>query len=215
MQWGVVSAFFELPSQQGVLVLGLRNWSRIMASSATSRATLASKEPEAEGDLKQQTGSRELHSMDRSEVTSISPKAVESPAASAAEPIWPNASRNPAILKPLSFPVAPKNDFSLFTDPSKDQPIYCFICDRMFYSSRDDELSRDGQNLERSKTSIERQSSDERIDMKQEGSFGREDKVREKKDVPNLGSKDEWLRHLLLEHRIVVHRVSDICSLKW
>lgn len=182
-----------------------------MAGSATSRATL---EPELEGDLKQQTRSRALHCMDRFEVTSISPKAVEA-SANPVEPIWPNASRNPAILKPLSFPMTPKNDFSVFTDPSRDQPIYCFICDRMFYSSRDNELSRDGQDLERSKTTVERQSSDERTDMKQEGSFGREDKVRAKKDVPNLGSKDNWLRHLLLEHRIVVHRVSDICSLKW
>lgn len=205
--------------QQGVLVLGFKKMiSRsvhIMASSATPRTTLARKEPE--GDLKQQKESRELHAMDRSEVTSNSPKAVEA-SASAVEPVWPNASSNPAILKPLSFPVAPKNDFSLFTDPSKDQPIYCFICDQMFYSrsSRDDELGEDDQDFEQSKTSVEGQSSDERIDMKQEVSFGREDKVRgERKDVLNLGSKDEWLRHLLLEHKIVVHRVSDICSLKW
>ena len=183
-----------------------------MESSATSKATLASKEPEEDLNLKQQKGSRELH---RPEVTSISPKRAAEASVSAVEPIWPNASRNPAILKPLSFPEAPKNDLSLFTDPSKDQPIYCFICDRMFYSSRDDELSRYDKDFERSKTSVERQSSDERIDMKQEGSFGREDEVREKKDVPNLGSKDEWLRHLLLEHKIVVHRVADICSLKW
>lgn len=186
-----------------------------MASSATTSAMLPSKEPER--DVKQQKESRELHGKDPSraiaEVTPISPKAVEG-AASAGEPIWPNVSRNPAILKPLSFPVIPKKDFSLFMDPSKDQPMYCFICDQMFYS-RDYELNQGGQDLEQSKTSVERPSNDERIDMKQEGSCEREDIVREKKDVLNLGSKDQWLRHLLLEHKIVVHRVSDICSLKW
>ena len=46
-----------------------------------------------------------------------------------------------------------------------------------------------------------------------------EKRVREKKEsskvVPELQPKDEWLRHLLLKHKIVVHRVSEICSLKW
>ena len=42
-------------------------------------------------------------------------------------------------------------------------------------------------------------------------------RVREKEEskVLQLQPKDEWLRHLLLEHKIVIHRVSEICSLKW
>lgn len=55
-----------------------------------------------------------------------------------------------------------------------------------------------------------------KVDSKEEAYSGqREERVREKKDVhPSLQAKDEWLRHMLLEHKIVVHRVSDICSLK-
>ena len=43
-----------------------------------------------------------------------------------------------------------------------------------------------------------------------------EKRVREKEEskVLQLQPKDEWLRHLLLEHKIVIHRASEICSLK-
>ena len=30
-----------------------------------------------------------------------------------------------------------------------------------------------------------------------------------------LAPKDEWLRHLVMEHKVVIHNVKDICSLKW
>lgn len=30
-----------------------------------------------------------------------------------------------------------------------------------------------------------------------------------------LTPKDKWLRHLVMEHKVVVHNVKDICSMKW
>ena len=38
---------------------------------------------------------------------------------------------------------------------------------------------------------------------------------KEESKVVLLQPKDEWLRHLFLEHKIVVHQVSEISSLKW
>ena len=134
------------------------------------------------------------------------------------EPVWPTVSRNPsAILQPLSFPETPKKDLSLFTDPSKDQPIYCLICDQTF-SSRNRETKDEKSCLVLSKATERKLDMDAKVDEKQEAvSGGREEGVREKEKskVLSLQPKDEWLRHLLLEHKIVVHQVSEICSLKW
>ena len=47
-----------------------------------------------------------------------------------------------------------------------------------------------------------------------ESSGERVERVREKEAL-SLQPKDEWLRHLLLEHKIIIHQVSEICSLKW
>ena len=161
------------------------------------------------------------------------------------EPIWPVTSRNPSILQPLSFPEAPKRDLSLFTDPTKDFPIYCLICDSTFSPRGSEDESREATGLERepsrsisettsSHTKL-RNHSEQRIspigsatttkfgesghgyerkvgaDSEREIFLEREESVREKF---HLSPKDEWLRHLLVEHHIVVHQVSDVCSLK-
>ena len=136
--------------------------------------------------------------------------------------VWPpTVSRTPpAILQPLSFPETRKEDLSLFTDPSKDQPIYCLVCDLTFSSRHcDSNISEQTQNLVLSETIEEK--SDRRMGValeKEEVEGGkREERVRGKEEskVLSLQPKDEWLRHLLLEHKIVVHQVSEICSLKW
>ena len=143
--------------------------------------------------------------------------------------VWPTVSRHPssAILKPLSFPETPKEDISLFTDPSKDQPICCLICDQKFSSRAGDSLIRS--KKEQTQKFIElsgvmERSSDMGAALKAEktgvaeSTGGRgEERARGKEEskVVQLHPKDEWLRHLLLEHKIVVHQVSEICSLKW
>ena len=156
------------------------------------------------------------------------------------EPVWPSASRGPPNLRPLSFPEMPRKDLSLFTDTAKDRPIYCFVCDQIFGSTGDHELDTSGQSVvpphvhapetnsslasfsklstkESQQHDVRKSDTETKVDSKEEAYSGqREERVREKKDVhPSLQAKDEWLRHMLLEHKIVVHRVSDICSLKW
>ena len=123
------------------------------------------------------------------------------------KPVWPSTSRKPSIPQPLTFPETPKKDLSLFTDPSKDQPIHCFICDQTFPSSRDCE-ARDVLPLETTETE-----SKSNVDVTMQATVtGSEERSKVKL---SLQPKDEWLRHLLLEHKIVIHQVSDICSLKW
>lgn len=140
--------------------------------------------------------------------------------------VWPASklSRNSfTILQPLSFPEPPKEDLSLFTDPSKDQPIYCLICERIFSSS--------GSNDKRSHcitgpTTTEKKKSDANVGLSLTVDSLHQEIVSEEKEesgkrrdknsrVLNLPPKDEWLRHMLLEHKIVIHRVSEIFSLKW
>lgn len=140
------------------------------------------------------------------------------------EHIWPTVSRIPSvILQPLSFPETPKEDLSLFTDPNKDQPICCLICDQIF-SSRDIDSSKSEctQNMMQSET-VESKSDTVMVlnsDKKEEvGNGEEEERVKEKNKEGlngklNLQPKDEWLRHLLLGHKIVIHQVSEICSLK-
>jgi hypothetical protein len=138
--------------------------------------------------------------------------------------IWPTAvSRTPpthAILQPLSFPEIPKEDLSLFTDPSKDQPIYCLVCDQTFSSSDCDSLSRSeqaqhlGTKLQEGHSDMAVALKDDKKDMV-ESWEGPGEREKEESAVTQLQPKDEWLRHLLLEHKIVIHRVSEICSLKW
>ena len=140
------------------------------------------------------------------------------------EHIWPAILRNPsAILQPLSFPETPKEDLSLFTDPSKDQPICCLICDQTF-SSKDCDSSEPRQQTQDdvvlSESALEKELSVDvalKVDKKEEVESGeREERVRGKEGSKvTLQPKDEWLRHLLLEHKIVIHQVSEICSLKW
>lgn len=72
-----------------------------------------------------------------------------------------------AILQPLTFPEAMKQDLSYFLDPSKDVPVPCMLCEQAF---------------------------DYRTGATAQGA---------------------WLHHLLTVHKVVVHRVEDICSLKW
>lgn len=72
-----------------------------------------------------------------------------------------------AILQPLTFPEALKQDLSYFLDPSKDVPVPCMLCEQTFdYHT-------------------------------------------------GATAQDAWLHHLLTVHKVVVHRVEDICSLKW
>ena len=121
--------------------------------------------------------------------------------------VWPTVLKAPpAILQPLSFPETPKEDLSLFTDPSKDQPIYCLICDQTF-SSRDCD-SEERKSDRPVGVALEK----EEVESRE-----REERVREKEESKalSLQPKDEWLRHMLLDHKIVVHQVSEICSLKW
>ena len=191
----------------------------VMAGSTSSQDMLASRG--LEGELKQQAGSREPLDVEPQRTiahTLVSPQAAHAADVSTCtvEPVWPNSTRNSAILQPLSFPEAPKRDLSLFMDPVKDQPIHCLICDQTFFH-KDSKQSREGMSLMPSETDEGRQSDlDGRVNVKPVGLAGREERVREKnKEVLNLEPKDEWLRHLLLEHKIVVHQVSDICSLKW
>ena len=55
------------------------------------------------------------------------PSSMPIPQLPESEPVWPSASRGPSNLRLLSFPETPRKDLSLFTDPAKDQPIYCFV----------------------------------------------------------------------------------------
>ena len=158
----------------------------------------------------------------------LQPADLSDPRVPKEQHVWPTLSSkipSSAILKPLSFPETPKEDLSLFTDSSKDQPICCLICDRMFSSHRDcdcDSLSKSEhtQNLLLSETTTMERNSDMGMALKAgakdvvESSGERVERVREKEAL-SLQPKDEWLRHLLLEHKIVIHQVSEICSLKW
>ena len=145
--------------------------------------------------------------------------------------IWPTVSRTPpsrTILQPLSFPETPKEDLSLFTDPSKDQPIYCLICDQTFSCSNCDSLRKSehlsglAQNLVLSEPKVGHSnvggaSKANNKDVSESGEGEKRVREIEESKVLQLqpNCKDEWLRHLLLEHKIVIHRVSEICSLKW
>jgi len=75
------------------------------------------------------------------------------------------ASSRDAILQPLIFPEAPKQDLSHFLESSNDVPIPCLLCEQTFDSG--------------------------------------------------TKARDAWLHHLLTTHKVVVHRVEDICSVKW
>ena len=216
-----------------------------MACSTSRKDEFATNCKEIDEDIEPETsrGPPSLLSMepDRAVIPSSIPKLPES------EPVWPNPSRNTSILQPLSFPEAPRKDLSLFTDPSKDQPIYCLVCDNTFSSSDSELVDRSEQCLVQSETKSPSGTSSAEpstktlgdedgfiqnvdagneaksridigvgVDLKQETLAGSDESVRGKKKgaALKLEPKDEWLRHLLLEHKIVVHRMSDICSLK-
>ena len=110
--------------------------------------------------------------------------------------LGPKTKARDVVLEPLRFPDAPKLDLSCFLDPKKDLPILCMVCDETFgVVSR---LGNDGDSTQLS-VSVERETKDEG-----------EKEIKKS----NLSPKDEWLRHLLLKHNLVVHNVCDICSLK-
>ena len=109
-------------------------------------------------------------------------------------------SSNNVFLRPLSFPEPQATDLSHFVDPDKDVPIFCMIptCPEVFEGTS---KPRDGldtgadDNADHSEASVDSQV---------------------KSDDSNLhfGPKDSWLRHLLLSHKIVIDKVSEISSIR-
>lgn len=108
------------------------------------------------------------------------------------------------FLRPLSFPEPETKDLSHFVDSDKDVPIMCLIptCPDVFGGVS---------NLTACEEKVKDvEANDSVIDSERDSD--RDSKA----EVPKLqfGPKDNWLRHLLLSHKIVIDKVSEISSLR-
>ena len=113
-------------------------------------------------------------------------------------------SRKNAFLKPLSFPEPKTKDLSHFVDSNKDIPIVCIIptCTEVFVAQP--KANSTGQSTDPCE---EVGSSGTETDR---GAKGAEADVSKLQFSP----KDNWLRHLLLSHKIVIDKVAEISSLR-
>ena len=119
-------------------------------------------------------------------------------------------------LKPLSFPAKTVDNSPCFIHQDSDFPLHCFLCPLLFKpeqstTSQSPELTsphplKPFTLAESGKHSIISPDSPcEGVTALKSG----------QKPPKELTPRDEWLRHLLLEHKIVVHNVQEISSLKW
>ena len=122
------------------------------------------------------------------------------------------------FLHPLSFPEAEEQDVSLshFVCHGKDCPIVCLFpsCKEKF-----------GTNAPPLKTRRPTQTEEFQIQPKCElesvcsrdidnGSASDKENCEEENSEQKFSTKDQWLRHLFLGHKLVVDKVNTICSLK-
>ena len=144
-----------------------------------------------------------------------------------------------AHLKPLSFPEKSGETLSCFISEESDLPIQCLLCIAVFNSetasnSNSSEITTDT-NSSQGGTETASQSGnvcsgppkndphencssiskDLPIDSGHQTEGVVAAKSTPKPPRAKLTPKDEWLRHLLLEHKIVIHNVQEISSLKW
>lgn len=89
-------------------------------------------------------------------------------------------------LQPLTFPERTVDIPSCFISEEFDFPIYCFVCSAVFTSERLATTSDLSPSITTSDPS----------------------------PLVGLSPREKWLRHLLIEHKIVVHNVHQLASLK-
>ncbi len=111
------------------------------------------------------------------------------------------------FLRPLSFPEPETKDLSHFVDSDKDVPIVCMIptCPEIFGC-----VSKPAVCEERVREGEASESCGGVGDSEQTSDRGSEVET----SRMQFGPKDSWLRHLLLSHKIVIDKVSEISSLK-
>ena len=137
------------------------------------------------------------------EQLSLSLQALSLPGDTAAAVGAERSSRNP-FLRPLSFPEPETKDLSHFVDSDKDVPIMCMVptCSEVFGG-----VSQPGVRSDQLRATVDgRDGISERTSG--EGSDA------EEASKMLFGPKDSWLRHLLLSHKIVIDKVSEISSLR-
>ena len=140
------------------------------------------------------------------------------------------------FLRPLSFPEAAETDLSHFISKDKDVPVLCLFsfCDKRFgvttqrricadlETSEREEMSKhacchpvqvDSLELE-SKCSLMDGSTISDSNDAAEGHLSTTKSVLDLEKEKKFSVKDQWLRHLFLEHKLVVDKVDSICSLK-
>ncbi len=127
-------------------------------------------------------------------------------------------------LKPLSFPETTVDTSSCFIDPDADFPIRCFLCSLVFRpeqctTSRPSPELISPHPLKPSTllVSVEHSTTPPSVSILPGSTCegGTALKSVQKPPRAKLTPRDEWLQHLLLEHKIVIHNVQEISSLKW
>lgn len=104
-----------------------------------------------------------------------------------------------AFLSPLSFPEPQTRDMSHFLDSAKDVPILCLIptCLEIFGG-----------------VACTMNNEEDIIKLESTATGENGDEVKVQSPKLHFGPKDEWLRHLLLSHKMVIDKVNEIGSLK-
>ena len=136
------------------------------------------------------------------------------------------------FLRPLSFPEAAEKDLSHFISKDKDVPVLCLFsfCDKKFGVTTQTSILESSEREERSKhacchpvqvDSPEIESKCSLMDGSEisdsidaEGHLSATKSVLDVEKEKKFSVKDQWLRHLFLEHKLVVDKVDSICSLK-
>ena len=135
-------------------------------------------------------------------------------------------------LKPLSFPEKSEEVSSCFVSEESDLPLQCLRCSAVFNSDKTlmeqtSETSSFKGGTETAPYSRNLRSDPPNNDPETCNSVLSKDgnscltegdtaaKLTPKPPRTKMTPKDEWLRHLLLEHKIVIHKVQEISSLKW
>lgn len=115
---------------------------------------------------------------------------VLNPAAPEFGPVWPisRPQRSGAALRPLLFSesVPDPQDRSVYLHRSRDLPLPCVVCEQSFGAAVKEEASESGR--------------EERSESGREGGWE--------------SARDQLLQHLLEAHKIVIHQVSLIASLR-
>lgn len=116
-----------------------------------------------------------------------------------------------AFLSPLSFPEPQTRDMSHFLDSAKDVPMLCLIptCSEIFGG-----VACTMSNEEIPEEIPKEFSGKDIVKLESTATGENGDEVKVQSPELHFGPKDEWLRHLLLSHKMVIDKVNEIGSLK-